>query len=380
MVGLSNVDNTSDASKILSNATQTALNLKANIANPTFTGTVGGLTKSMVGLSNVDDTSDASKIISNATQAALNLKANIANPTFTGTVGLPANTINSGHIINGTILGEDISTNTITVTNIADNAITTNKILDGNVTLSKLNSNVTSLLGTSVSAPNLVFWSDQARTAAGTNNLLSVITSYDGLLVNFLTINNNGTTNATLTLPYSGTYIFTISGWRCGAGSGLVRVEATRNGTVVFDRRRGGATQDCSIFETSICWNLFLAGDVVRLYKNHNSGGTNVIGPINLISEDGVGPVRIVYHGGINTNNIGDLSVTSPKIADNAVTELKINNNAVTELKINNNAVTVNKIADLSVTYNKLAQDVRNILDSYNSRISSLEYSIGGGI
>jgi len=41
MVGLGNVDNTSDANKPVSTATQTALNLKANLASPTFTGVVG---------------------------------------------------------------------------------------------------------------------------------------------------------------------------------------------------------------------------------------------------------------------------------------------------------------------------------------------------
>ena len=44
--------------------------------NPTFTGTVSGLNKTMVGLSNVDNTSDAKKPISSSTQTALNLKAN----------------------------------------------------------------------------------------------------------------------------------------------------------------------------------------------------------------------------------------------------------------------------------------------------------------
>lgn len=39
-VGLGNVDNTSDANKPVSTAQQTALNLKANLAGPTFTGTV----------------------------------------------------------------------------------------------------------------------------------------------------------------------------------------------------------------------------------------------------------------------------------------------------------------------------------------------------
>ena len=93
MVGLGNVDNTSDANKPVSTATQTALNSKANaadldakapIASPTFTGTVSGITKSMVGLGNVDNTSDANKPVSTATQTALNSKAALASPTFTG--------------------------------------------------------------------------------------------------------------------------------------------------------------------------------------------------------------------------------------------------------------------------------------------------------
>ena len=64
--------------------TQTALDLKANIASPTFTGTVSGITSAMVGLGNVNNTSDSDKPVSTATQTALNLKANIASPTFTG--------------------------------------------------------------------------------------------------------------------------------------------------------------------------------------------------------------------------------------------------------------------------------------------------------
>ena len=82
MVGLGNVDNTSDANKPVSTAQQTALDLKAPINNPTFTGTVGGVTKSMVGLGNVDNTSDANKPVSTSQQNA-NLKAPINNPTFT---------------------------------------------------------------------------------------------------------------------------------------------------------------------------------------------------------------------------------------------------------------------------------------------------------
>ena len=60
--------------------------LKAPIASPTFTGTVSGITQSMVGLSNVDNTSDAEKPVSTLTQAALDLKAPLTSPIFFGTV------------------------------------------------------------------------------------------------------------------------------------------------------------------------------------------------------------------------------------------------------------------------------------------------------
>lgn len=76
-VGLGSVDNTADVDKPVSTATQTALDLKANLASPTFTGTVSGITKSMVGLGNVDNTSDASKPVSTATQTALDAKADL---------------------------------------------------------------------------------------------------------------------------------------------------------------------------------------------------------------------------------------------------------------------------------------------------------------
>jgi hypothetical protein len=47
------------------------------------------LVKGDVGLGNVDNTSDASKPVSTAQQTALNLKANLASPTFTGTPAAP---------------------------------------------------------------------------------------------------------------------------------------------------------------------------------------------------------------------------------------------------------------------------------------------------
>jgi len=130
-VGLANVDNTSDANKPVSSATQTALDLKlasataastyAPIASPTFTGTVSGITKSMVGLGNVDNTTDANKPISTATQTELDLKlasatasstyAPLANPTFTGTVsGVTKSHVGLGNVDNTADASKPVST------------------------------------------------------------------------------------------------------------------------------------------------------------------------------------------------------------------------------------------------------------------------------
>ncbi len=53
----------------------TLVGTKAPLANPTFTGTVSGVSKAMVGLGSVDNTTDANKPLSTADIAALALKA-----------------------------------------------------------------------------------------------------------------------------------------------------------------------------------------------------------------------------------------------------------------------------------------------------------------
>ena len=87
-VGLGNVDNTSDLAKPISNATQSALDLKANDSDleshTSNKSNPHAVTKAQVGLGNVDNTSDANKPVSTATQAALDLKAN-QSTTYTKT-------------------------------------------------------------------------------------------------------------------------------------------------------------------------------------------------------------------------------------------------------------------------------------------------------
>jgi hypothetical protein len=60
--------------------------------SPTFTGAVSGIDNTMVGLGNVDNTSDANKPISTATQAGLDLKENAANKSIDGTLAANSDT------------------------------------------------------------------------------------------------------------------------------------------------------------------------------------------------------------------------------------------------------------------------------------------------
>lgn len=78
---VSNVDNTSDASKPVSTAQAAAIAVvQSDInAHAALTNNPHGVTKTQVGLSNVDNTSDTNKPVSTAQQTALDLKLTITN-------------------------------------------------------------------------------------------------------------------------------------------------------------------------------------------------------------------------------------------------------------------------------------------------------------
>jgi len=126
-LGLGNVDNTGDINKPVSTPTQNALDLKANLASPSFTGTVSGITKSMVGLANVDNTSDLNKPVSTATQTALDLKANTVDLTAETTRATAAEaTLTTNVATNATAIAAETTRATAAeatlTTNVATNA------------------------------------------------------------------------------------------------------------------------------------------------------------------------------------------------------------------------------------------------------------------
>lgn len=83
-VGLSNVDNTADASKSVSYAASAGSAPASDVYAWAKASTKPSYSKSEVGLGNVDNTSDANKPVSTAQQAALDAKLNVANTVPSG--------------------------------------------------------------------------------------------------------------------------------------------------------------------------------------------------------------------------------------------------------------------------------------------------------
>jgi hypothetical protein len=106
----------------------TALGNKAPIASPTFTGTVGGITKDMIGLSNVDNTSDntkalityipvsaATRTISSATDKNTLIECSVAC-----TITIPNDTQDAGWPIGSMVEVRQIGTGQVTITKDAE--------------------------------------------------------------------------------------------------------------------------------------------------------------------------------------------------------------------------------------------------------------------
>jgi hypothetical protein len=141
--------------------------------------TVGAsATKSDVGLGNVDDTSDASKPVSTATQTALNLKANLDSPALTGTPTAPT-----------AAAGTDttqIATTAFTLANRGDRYLTTSTSSHSLTTGSKTFVVQSGLSYTPTQDVTIVY--DAAR------HMHAFVTSYSGtsLVVNVDTVEGTG--------------------------------------------------------------------------------------------------------------------------------------------------------------------------------------------
>jgi hypothetical protein len=138
--------------------------------------------------------------------------------------GFAANSVNSSHIINGTITGSDIATGTITNANFVDGAITPEKI--SSVLVAKLQDFATRITALENAGGGGAGWSGNVvftRTeGAGTNVVVSVKTDA-GFIANQVVFPANNTFAVSLPTPESYLYIYVSS-----AGAWEIGTEGTR--------------------------------------------------------------------------------------------------------------------------------------------------------
>jgi hypothetical protein len=379
-VGLGNVDNTADANKPISSATQTALDLKlasgtaattyAPIASPTFTGTVSGVTKAHVGLGNVDNTSDANKPISSATQTALDAKlasataattyAPIASPTFTGSVTLPGAPTSDLHAatklyVDNVTAGINFheSVHAASTTNLAttyangtsgvgatltadtsrafavldgESVVLGQRVLIKNQTDAKQNGIYTLTTVGSVSAPWVL-----TRATDADNNPTGEMKTGDFVFVQNGTVNasvgyiNNSTANPIVIGTDNISYVEFSAGKTVVAGSGLTEAVP---GTL-------------SIATGAITSAMIADGSIVDADVNASAAiaKTKIAGTAITAADTGTVTSTMILDGTIATGDIADGAITTAKIADGAVATVDIADGAVTSAKIADGAI-----------------------------------------
>jgi hypothetical protein len=233
-----NVHGISDTSALALTATvNSALDLKAPLESPTFTGTVSGVTKTMVGLENVDNTSDSSKPVSTATQTELDIKAPLASPALTGVPTAPTATAGTattqvattafvGTAVSNlvasspealdtlnelaTALGNDANFSTTLTNNLALKAPLASPALTGTATVVNLTASGTVTLP----AAGIVF-SDGTQAAEGVPSRTPIIQKTGSYTLSVLTERDNllemsSGSAMTLTIPTDATLNFPI--------------------------------------------------------------------------------------------------------------------------------------------------------------------------
>jgi predicted heme/steroid binding protein len=311
----------------LSNQTdlQTALNLKAPLASPTFTGTVSGITKSMVGLSNVDNTSDVNKPISSATQTALDTKAPLASPTFTGTVsGITKSMVGLGNVDNTTDLNKPISTATQTALNDKEPTITagtSNQYYRGDKTFQSL---VTTAVaeGTNLYFTNARSRSSISLTTTGTSgaatydNITGILNvpAYLGGVTSFntrtgaITLTSGDVTTALGFTPVTDARTITINGTTYDLTAN--RSWTIASGVTSFNTRTGAITPTAGDYTTALVTedtNLYYTNtrsrNAISLTTTGTSGSAtydNTTGILNIPA----------YQGGVTSFNTRTGAIT----------------------------------------------------------------------
>ena len=299
---------------------------------------VTALTRSSVGLGNVDNTSDANKPVSTATQTALDLKAPLASPTFTGTVTLPANTISQVHLNDDSVGTNEIGGLAVTTAKIAASAVTEAKIADSAVTSAKIaDSAVTSAKIANGTIVNEDINASAAIATSKIDGLDTALSAKAPLASPALT----GTPTAPLAATGTNTtQVATTSFVQQEISVLTTGAPGLLNTLDELAAALGDDANYAATVTTSLATKAPLASPTFT--------GTVTL-PTGTVTS------AMILDGTIATGDLADAAVTTAKIADSNVTTAKIADSNVTTAKIADSNVTTAKIADSAITSAKIA-------------------------
>ncbi len=206
-VGLGNVDNTTDANKPISSATQTALAAKEDTSNKSNAalGTSTTLFPTQNAVKTYVDAQVASATIADA-DATTKGKLKLAGD-LTGTADLPAvasGAITTTKLANDAVTSAKIVDGTITVSDIADDAVETSKIKDANVTTAKLTNNAVTTA--KITDGNVTY--AKIQNVSATDKVLGRVSTGAGVIEEIATTGSGDVvraTSPTLVTPALGT-------------------------------------------------------------------------------------------------------------------------------------------------------------------------------
>jgi trimeric autotransporter adhesin len=316
----------------------TSLDLKAPIASPTFTGTVSGITKSMVGLGSVDNTTDAAKPISTATQAALDLKANAADLTSLTT------TVNT-NTADITATAADLATLTTTVnSNTASITANTSDIL-----LKANTTDVTTALALKAplespsfsGSPNLPTGTTGVTQTSGNNSTKLATTAFVASAVNTLSGNSVPYTGATRAVNL-GNYDLSVNGLTIGKGGGAASLNTAIGGYSLNSNSTGNSNTAIgylSLYKNSLGANNTASG--VGALQRNTTGSNNTANGVNSLTTNS--------EGGNNTS-IGSYSLERNSTGSNNIAigynSLNYNTTAGSNTAIGNQSLSNNSTGE----------------------------------
>lgn len=259
------------------------------------------LDKSTIGLNNTDNTSDLNKPVSTATQTALNLKANLSSPIFTGTPQLPTGTIattqtlgdNSTKIATTAFLNNSLA-GTLKIAGGITTSSHQSKVSDpnGNASRLRLSTNWVTNYGAGDVATNTVFGIANQNNTTGFQN-----SSFGSATATF-----NTTGGENVSVGYNaGTWannIFTVANTITNQsvyiGANTTSFSNNQTNQIVIGYNANGAGSNTVTLGNSLITNTILRGEV-----SANSYKINTVNsaPATATSPGTTGEIRFTTTG-----------------------------------------------------------------------------------